>query len=214
MDLVTEEQWVGIPCAQCHEVDENGTASAELSWYVPVALTYEEIKSPNELCIKCHANAAGAKVSSAGLSADHEVILGGSAHLNYVGEWPQADRPQYCINCHNAHTGETKQCVTCHTDTADTHTKVAPMMTGNITCMACHDASGAQVGKATEDGPFTTIEILPPGRGRTEPTTSVILSHSVQYLVACNRCHFAENPWELTVLTAAGQVPTPPPPKP
>ena len=22
MDLVTEEQWVGIPCAQCHEVDE------------------------------------------------------------------------------------------------------------------------------------------------------------------------------------------------
>lgn len=213
MDLVTEEQWVGIPCAQCHEVDENGTASTELSWFAPVSLVYEEIKSPNELCIKCHANAAGAKVSSAGLSANHEVIMGGSAHLNYAGEWPQADRPQYCIDCHNAHTGETKQCVDCHTDTADAHTKVAPMMSGDITCMACHDASGADVGRAKEDGLFTTI-MTSPGRGNNPPTTSEIISHSIVYMVSCNRCHFADNPWELTVLTATGQVPTPPAPKP
>lgn len=208
MDLVTEEQWVGIPCAQCHEVDEHGTASAELSWYAPVAMTYEEIKSPNELCIKCHTNAKGAKVSSAGLSADHEVLLGGSAHLNYAGEWPQANRPQYCIDCHNAHTGETKQCVDCHTDTADTHTKVAPMMTGDITCMACHDAVGYDVGRATEDGLFTTIETTT-SRGKT--TTAEVLSHSPVYMVSCNRCHFAENPWELAELTAAGTVPTPTP---
>jgi hypothetical protein len=214
MDLVTEEQWVGIPCAQCHEVDENGTASAELSWFAPVALTYEEIKSPSELCMKCHTSPSGTKSGSRGLAADHEVLLLGSAHLNYAGEWPQSERPQYCTDCHNAHTGETKQCVDCHTDTADTHTKIKPMMSGDITCMACHDASGAQVGRATEDGLFTTVLVSPPGRGRTEPSTAEILSHSIVYMVSCNRCHFAENPWELTELTAAGQVPTPPAPKP
>jgi len=209
MDFVSEEDWVGIPCAQCHEVDENGTASAELAWLAPIALTYEEILSPNELCIKCHTNAAGAKVSSAGLSANHEVILGGSAHLNYAGEWPQADRPQYCIDCHNAHTGETTQCVACHTDTADTHTRVAAMME-TVTCMACHDASGSDVGIAKEGGLFTTI-VTNPGRGGGPPTTSEIISHSIVYMVSCNRCHFEGNAYDLTVLTASGAVPTPAP---
>jgi len=208
MDLVTEEQWVGIPCAQCHEVDANGTASAELAWLAPITLTYEKLNTPNELCTKCHANPAGAKVSSAGLSANHEIILGGSAHMNYTGEWPQADRPQYCTDCHNAHTGETKQCVDCHTDTADTHTKVAPMM-ATVTCMACHDASKASVGRAEEGGLFTTI-LTTPGRGNAPARTAEIVSHSIVWMVSCNRCHSADNPWGLPVLTAAGApAPTP-----
>jgi hypothetical protein len=208
MDLVTEDQWVGIPCAQCHVVDENGIANPELAWLAPISLTYEEINIPNELCEKCHTNAAGAKVSSAGLSANHEVILGGSAHLNYAGEWPQADRPKYCTDCHNAHTGETKQCVDCHTDTADTHTRVSAMM-DKVTCMACHDASKSQVGFAVEGGPFTTI-LTSPGRGGGPATVSAVVSHSVVYMVSCNRCHYENNPWGLTVLTAAGQVPPAP----
>ncbi len=105
MDFVSEEEWIGIPCAQCHEVSAyTGNASPEPAWLAPITLTYEEIKSPNELCTKCHANPAGAKVSSAGLSANHEINLGGSAHLNYAGEWPQADRPKYCVDCHDPKT--------------------------------------------------------------------------------------------------------------
>lgn len=212
MDLVTEEQWVGIPCAQCHEVDANGTASAEIAWLAPITLTYEKLNTPNELCIKCHASPVGAKVSSAGLSANHEIKLGGSAHMNYAGEWPQADRPQYCSDCHDAHSGETKQCVDCHTDTAATHTKVTAMM-GTVTCMACHDASGAAVGRAVDGGLFTTI-LTTPGRGGAPATTAEIVSHSIVYLVSCNRCHKADNPWGLTVLTAAGAIPPTPTPTP
>ena len=212
MDLVTEEQWVGITCAQCHEVDENGTASAELAWLAPITLTYETLNSPNELCTKCHATPSGTQAGSQGLSADHLITLGGSAHLNYSGEWPQADRPQYCTDCHNAHSGETTQCVDCHTNTADSHTKVAPMM-GTVTCMACHDASGASVGRAGEGGDFTTI-LTSPGRGGGPDTVSEIISHSIVYQVACNRCHFEGNPWELTVLTASGGVPPVPTPTP
>jgi hypothetical protein len=212
MDLVTEEQWVGIPCKQCHEVDENGTAG-EVAWLVPPnGESYEEISSPNELCTKCHASPVGAKVSSAGLSASHEIILGGSAHMNYAGEWPQADRPKYCTDCHDPHTGVAKQCVDCHTDVAETHTKVSAMLE-TVTCMACHDASKAEVGIAKEGGLFTTI-LTSPGRGGGPATVSEIVSHSIVYMVSCNRCHFEGNKWELTVLTAAGTVPPPATPAP
>jgi hypothetical protein len=206
MDLVTEDEWVGIPCATCHEVDANGVASPELSWLVPIELTYEKINTPTELCTKCHTSPAGTKTGSQGLAADHWITLGGSAHMNYAGEWPQADRPKYCTDCHNAHTGETKQCVDCHVDTADTHTKVSAMM-DTVTCMACHDASGAIPGMR-EDGTFSTFVMAASGRPGSAPTATEIISHSIVYIVACDRCHFEENEWELTVLTASGQVPS------
>lgn len=213
MDFVAEEDWVGIPCAQCHKVDENGTASEELYWLAPISLTYEKINSPNELCTKCHATPGGTKTGSvpggSPLSADHNIILGGSAHLNYAGVWPQTHRPDYCIDCHNPHSGETKQCVDCHTDTASTHTRVAAMM-DKVTCMACHDASGSAVGIAKDGGLFTTIKVTPSRTAGTPPTTAEITSHSIIYLVSCNRCHKADNPWGLTVLTAGGEVPPPP----
>jgi len=212
MDLVTEEQWVGIPCAQCHEVDANGTASAELAWLAPIALTYEKINTPDELCTKCHASPAGTKSGSQGLAASRLITVGGSAHLNYAGEWPQADRPQYCTDCHIKHSSQTKQCVDCHTDTTATHTRVAPMME-TVTCMGCHDASGATVGIAQEGGLFTTILVTPPGP-RGPGSSKEIVSHSIVYLVSCNRCHKEGNTYGLTVLKADGTVPPPPTPAP
>jgi len=213
MDLVTEAQWIGIPCAQCHQVDAlTGNASAEIAWLQPISLTYEKLNTPNELCAKCHANPSGAKVSSAGLSAAHEIILGGSAHLNYAGEWPQADRPKYYTDCHDPHSSAVKQCVDCHTDTTATHTRVAPMM-DTVTCMGCHDASGATVGRAKEDGLFTTI-LVTPASARGPASSTEIVSHSIVYMVSCNRCHKADNAYGLTVLTAAGAVVPPPNPAP
>ncbi len=40
--------------------------------------------------------------------------------------------------------------------------------------------------------------------------TEFVLSHSIVHDVACDRCHFEENPFELVVLTADGEVPEPP----
>jgi len=209
MDLVTEEQWVGIPCAQCHEVDENGIANPQIAWLAPIALTYDKLNTSNELCTKCHTNPSGAKVSSAGLAANHEIIMSGSAHMNYAGEWPQSDRPQYCTQCHDPHNPRdiVKKCTDCHTNTVETHAKVAPMME-KVTCLACHDASKSEVGYAVEGGPFTTI-LTSAGRGGGPATVSEVVSHSVVWMVSCNRCHFDGNKWDLTVLTAAGKVPTP-----
>lgn len=211
MDFVSAEDWVGIPCAQCHEVDENGTASNEIAWLSPKSLVYEPLNTPNELCAKCHVDGTGNK-GSAGGGADHSIDLGGSAHANFAGEWPQADRPQYCTDCHDAHSGETKQCVDCHTTTADTHAKVAPML-DTVTCMACHDVSGAEVGYAVEGGPFTTLLTTLGTRGAPD-TVAEIVSHSIVWEVDCTHCHSAGNPWDLTVLTATGAVAPTPTPKP
>lgn len=212
MDFVSEEQWIGIPCAQCHEVDAlTGTVSSEIAWLAPRTLVYEKLNTPNELCTKCHTSPGGTKAGSQGaLSANHEIILGGSAHMNYAGEWPQTYRPQYCTDCHDPHSSAVKQCVDCHPDTATTHTKVAAMME-KVTCQGCHDSSGAAVGRATKDGLFTTI-LVTAGRGTAPATTAEIVSHSSVYYVACNRCHKAGNTYGLTVLTAAGVVVPPPTP--
>ena len=79
--------------------------------------------------------------------------------------------------------------------------------------MACHDASGSDVGKIEEGGMFTTI-LTTPGRGGAPSTISEVVSHSIVWEVACTRCHFDGNPWELTVLTATGGIPPTPTPTP
>lgn len=201
MDFVSEEDWVGIPCAQCHMVDEHGTASEDIYWYAPISLEYEPLKTSNELCTKCHVDGTG-NLGSGGNGADHAIVLGGSAHQNFAGEWPQADRPQYCTDCHDAHSSEVKACADCHTDAKDTHAKVSFMLE-TVTCMACHDASGAVVGYLEEGGLFDTISITP-SRSGGPPTIAKLVSHSIVWKVSCDRCHFEGNEWGLSVLTAAG----------
>lgn len=212
MDLVTEDQWIGIPCAQCHQVDAlTGLASHEIAWLQPIVMTYEKLNTPDELCTKCHSAYGGNKEGSAGLTMSRAIVVGGTAHLNFAGEWPLADRPKYCIDCHDPHSSAVKQCEDCHADTADTHTKVAAMM-DKVTCQGCHDASGAAVGRVG-DGLFTTILVTPPGP-RSPGSSAEIVSHSSQWLVLCNRCHMAGNTYGLTVLTDKGVVVPPPTPAP
>jgi hypothetical protein len=78
----------------------------------------------------------------------------------------------------------------------------------NVTCMACHDASGLQVAPhpdEAEGGKWVTVLASVSRSG--EATVAYAHSHSAQWLVDCSRCHFAENPWELSVLTADGEPP-------
>jgi len=83
-------------------------------------------------------------------------------------------------------------------------------MKDTLTCMACHEASGMDVGPHPDEamGGIWVPTLTEVGRGGL--TTTAIISHSVQWDVACDRCHFEENPWELTVLTADGEIPEPP----
>jgi hypothetical protein len=209
MDFVEEEDWVGINCETCHRVD-NGVALSDISWLNVVTGENEPVNTSSELCGKCHVTTAGV-AASGGRGVTHGINLGGSAHANWAGEWPQSDRPQYCTDCHDPHSTVPLQCVDCHQDvtTSDTHMNgLNAVMLDKVSCMACHDASGMEVGPhpdEAENGLFVTL-VSEMGRDGTLSTTYV-KSHSIQWEVTCNRCHFEDNPWELPVLDDAGQPP-------
>lgn len=208
--FIAEADWVGIPCETCH-VMENNVATAGFAWLNPVSMTYEALNSSTELCEKCHVTTVGTgnPVRSA---VSHKIELGGTAHLNYAG-FIEADKPPtYCTDCHDPHTLQPKQCQDCHTiDQAEHALGKYPAMASTLSCMACHDASGAEVGPDPTEGSGGVWTTLLTTQGRTGPTTAAIISHSIQYQVLCDRCHFAENPWNLTVYTSTGEIPQPTP---
>lgn len=209
--FVPEEEWVGIPCMTCHVVDENDIVTPGIAWYNPVKGEYMEVSNPTELCEKCHVTTTG---NSFGSAVTHKITLGGSAHLNYGGFLGEVAPPTYCTDCHDSHSLEPKECVDCHVDipTSSEHMKgLNAVMLDKVTCMACHDASGLDVGPHPDEemgGIFVTQETTV---GRGGPSTTFVLSHSIVFEVACDRCHFADNMFGLTVLTADGQVPEPTP---
>ena len=210
MDFVEEEDWVGITCETCHQV-ENGVALPGIAWLNTVTGEYEQVSDPNELCGKCHATTKGVKATG-GRGVEHAIELGGSAHLNWAGEWPQVDRPQYCSDCHDPHSTVPKTCVDCHQDvtTSETHMKgYNDVMLDNVSCMACHDASGMEVGPhPAEDMGDVFVTLVSEMSRSGELETEYVKSHSIQWEVSCDRCHFEENPWELPVLTAEGEPPS------
>jgi len=203
--LVLEEDWVSISCDTCHVVDKNGIASEEIAWLNPVKMEYIDVSTPTELCEKCHVTTTG---NSFGSAVDHKITLGGSAHLNYGGFLGEEPPPQYCSDCHDPHDLKPKECEECH-DVAnlDTHMKGKNAFHDDVTCMACHDANGYDVGPHPDEsmgGIWVTQETT---MGRGGPSTAFKLSHSIVYEVACDRCHFENNTWELRELTADGETP-------
>ena len=145
MDFVEEEDWVGINCEICHQV-EDGVVQEGLAWLSPLSGEYMEINTPNEICTKCHLTSAGVSTTG-GTGVEHEIYLGGSAHKNWAGLLDTEPRPEYCSDCHDPHTQAPKQCVDCHEIDEAAHAKGKyAVMKDTLTCMACHEASGMDVG--------------------------------------------------------------------
>jgi hypothetical protein len=208
--FVPEDEWVGITCETCHRM-ENGVATEGIAWLNPISMEYVEVNTPNELCEKCHVTTVGTgnPVRSA---VSHEIVLGGPAHLNYAGFIDEETPPTYCTDCHDPHSQQPKQCEDCHEIDPTTHAMGRySLMEEKLTCMACHDASGAEVGPNPDEAAGGTWTTLLTEVGRGGPTTSAIISHSIQYEVACDRCHYDANPWGLNVYTEDGEVPEPTP---
>lgn len=204
--FIPEEEWVGIPCETCH-IMENGMATAGIAWLNPVAMEYEPVNTPTELCEKCHVTTVGTG-NPPRSAVSHEIYLGGPAHLNYAGFIGEVKPPQYCTDCHDPHSQQPKQCQDCHEIDEAAHAGGRyAAMADTLTCMSCHDASGAEVGPHPDESMGGVWTTLLTEEGRSGPTTTAIVSHSIQWEVACNRCHFADNPWGLTVYTETGEVP-------
>ena len=205
--LVLEEDWVGIQCDTCH-ILEDGVVTEGIAWLNPVIMEYEAVSNPTELCEKCHVTTNG---NAFGSAVDHKITLGGSAHLNYGGFLGETPPPTYCTDCHDPHNQAPKQCVDCHEIDEAGHAKGKyVVMKDKLTCMACHEASGMDVGPHPDEAMGGIWVPTLTEMGRAGLTTTAIISHSVQWEVACDRCHFEENPWELTVYTAEGEIPEPP----
>ncbi|RLE06170.1 MAG: hypothetical protein DRJ13_00775 [Bacteroidetes bacterium] len=204
--LIPEEEWKAVPCETCH-IMEDGIAG-ENAWLNPIAMEYVSVSNTTELCEKCHVTTTG---NAFGSGVEHKITLGGSAHLNYGGFIDEETPPTFCTDCHDPHTTEPLGCVDCHAEDIEQpeHAFGAyASMRDTVTCMACHDASGADVGPHPDEDIDLWVTTLTE-MGRSGPTTSAIVSHSIVYEVACDRCHYVDNEWELTVRTADGSIPDP-----
>lgn len=210
MAFVEEEDWVGISCESCH-IMEGDMSTGQLAWLDVKTGEHETVNSPNEVCEKCHLTSAGVSWTG-GTGVEHEIYLGGSAHKNWAGILDDELRPEYCVDCHDPHTQQPQQCEDCHPGVreSDDHIMGNNAAHVNVSCIACHDATGAEVGPHPDEemgGKWTTVLASMSRTG--EPTLEAIISHSVQWQVGCDRCHFAENAAELIELTADGEIPEP-----
>ncbi len=182
--LIDESQWQSITCKVCHQTDKKGNVEPEFSWLEVAALEeYVEVENANELCMKCHAPSN---------IQEHVAIEIGGAHTDFL-----------CTDCHNAHD-LTTSCgdSSCHETLQDPETIISGHDEdhSNLACEACHDASGLDVGPEEETGIWTTFAPWTvESEGNTETGIIPFVSHNTVLEADCTRCHFADNPWDLSV---------------
>jgi hypothetical protein len=176
---ISEGDWLDIPCFVCHEKDKKDNIQPEYTWLEIAAIEeYAPVDTPTELCQKCHNEAD---------VPGHAVFLLGGAHSDYE-----------CIECHDAHdTVASCGAVDCHEDVIGPATPIAGhdddhMM---VSCEACHDGGGLDVGPREDDGIWKTFMLVPSGDGEV---SIAYTSHNIVLDAPCERCHFVANPWGLT----------------
>jgi hypothetical protein len=176
--LIPENEWVTIECNICHEVDKKGNVEPEYAWLEIAQIDeYAEVESATVLCQKCHA-----EVELSG----HAVPKLGGAHADYV-----------CTDCHDAHDTQAS-CSTagCHEDVLDPEKAIQGHDTDHqqVSCVACHDVGEMDVDLDEELGIWTTYIIDSFGEGEKVP----LISHNTLLQAPCERCHYADNPWNLS----------------
>ena len=178
--LVPEGEWEHIPCRYCHEEDRRGNISPEIAWLEIAQIgEYSDVATPTELCLKCHN-----EIDLPG----HALAELGGAHADYE-----------CTECHDAHdTVASCTAAGCHDDVID---PVSPIPGHDddhqmVSCVACHDAGGLEVGPVEESGLWMTFftVLSPEGEASVVPFTS----HNTVLEAPCERCHYAGNPWGLS----------------
>jgi hypothetical protein len=176
---IAESDWNDIPCNICHKVDKKGNVEAEFAWLEIAPLgEYADVASPSELCLKCH--------TAADVPGHSTIQLGGD-HPDYI-----------CTDCHSAHDTSTScDAVGCHPDVIEPVTPIPghDQDHRSVTCGACHDASGMEVGPDKESGLWTTFIS---GSAEDGVDRFPYTSHNVVLDARCDRCHFVNNPWGLS----------------
>lgn len=181
--LIVEEEWSPIECRVCHETTGSGDVQAGYAWLEIAQIDeYAAVESTTELCQKCH---------TAYDSPDH-------IDTDILVEGAHEDMP--CTDCHDAHdTASSCSTEGCHVTLEESDTPVAGHDDEHqaVSCEACHDAGGMDVGPSEEDdGTWLTFD---PGSLDEAGNPMSLSSHNIQLETDCERCHFADNPWDLLV---------------
>ena len=177
--LILEESWGQVDCKTCHKVKDDEVEPDYLWLDIAVIEEYVEVDSTTELCRKCHEDEDVLDHKPAvHLSEDHQDLS--------------------CTDCHDAHQ-TTVNCTNsdCHMDTLAAAGTIAGHDVDHqlVTCMACHDAEGLEVGPEDESGVWKTFTTISAGDAQSTVPHS---SHKTQIEVACDRCHYANNAWDLS----------------
>ena len=176
--LIPESDWVEIECIVCHEVDKKGNVDPQYAWLEIAQIEeYAQVASPTELCQKCHAESDTPGHTFANLSG---------AHAGYE-----------CTDCHDAHdTIASCSSSGCHEDAVSSETGIPGHDQDHVqvSCVACHDAGDMTIDFDEEKGKWLTFAPDSAGGGEMIP----YVSHNAVLEASCERCHFADNPWDLT----------------
>lgn len=183
--LFSEEEWEHVPCKTCHRTDGDDVEE-EIAWLeIPSIEEYIDMDSTTKLCRKCH------EMSD---FPDHKpAIVVSEEHADLL-----------CTECHDAHSN----IATCAKSGCHESVLIgAELVPGHdeehtaVSCTACHDAAGLQVGPSEDSDMWVTyVSLMLDGEETLLPHSS----HTVQTQVACDRCHFDANPWELSEDVASG----------
>jgi hypothetical protein len=171
--FTSEADWIVVECKVCHKFKrdkiEPGFAWLEIA---PIE-EYAEVSSATELCDKCHLAAEIDGHASVVISGDHPGFL--------------------CTDCHDAHD-TTATCSTsgCHENTFEASVPGHDEDHTMVACNTCHDGGGMEIGILEDSGTWFTF--LSDGEANLTP----FASHNIVLAAPCERCHFPENPWELS----------------
>jgi hypothetical protein len=186
---IPQEEWSDIPCQVCHQEDKKGNIQPEIAWLeVPALEEYASVDDATELCLKCHDTQnvpEHGTVNVAGVMADFQ-----------------------CTKCHNAHsTAASCDAEGCHQDILTPPEPIPGHDQDHkeVACVACHDGAGLEVRPNEELGywitylPWLVETEVGDSETKTASGTVPFTSHNISLEVNCQRCHFADNPWDLTV---------------
>jgi len=170
---LAEADWESISCNVCHRI-KKGVVDPEYAWLsVPPIDEYEDVESTTELCLQCHI-----EINIFG----HETPNLANAHADFT-----------CTQCHDAHSTIASSCASenCHADTLNPPSAAIPGHDddhGAVPCWVCHDAAGLAIG-LDDQGNWITLQ---------DVSLIPYASHDITRQVLCERCHFLNNPWNLS----------------
>jgi len=174
---VEEDVWSHVECKVCHK-EKKGVVQPEVVWLeIPPIEEYSEVQAPHEVCQRCHV---------AEDVPGHSGVQVEGAHASMV-----------CTQCHDSHSLQSGcDGAGCHTalDNAATSIPGHDQDHINVSCAACHTAGDVTVGP-DEAGKWVTWESAPQA-GEASP--AAFTSHNIVLQAPCERCHYADNPWQLT----------------